>query len=65
MTYLLNENEVKSAEEFKQKFKGLKYDIGKAETFSYIFTPGPIGNKVEIRFNPGGHIMDITDYNTW
>jgi hypothetical protein len=65
MTVTLTETELANAEKFKQHWKGLKYDIGRADTFSYIFTPGPIGTKVEIRFNPGGQIKDITDYDCW
>jgi hypothetical protein len=65
MNITLSEYELKKADEFKQRWKGLKYDIGRPDTFSYIFTPGAIGTKIEIRFNPGGHVKDITDYDLW
>lgn len=67
-TFTLTENETLACEEFKKKHKKCSPNrpfTAMGMQFSYIITPGSIGEDIAIRCNACGEEKSCTDYDIW
>ena len=72
--FILDEEETKAAKEFIKehnhndeikKEKGYPFFTALGQQFTYIITPGGLGNGVSIKCNHCGKTKDITNTENW